>query len=103
LLWKDVINLISTTPDKNAAGDAIDIENPRQVFANKRSIRQAEFYQAMATGLRPELMFEVKSIDYNQEGQLEYNGKKYTIIRTYDKNGEITELICQGLVNNATS
>jgi SPP1 family predicted phage head-tail adaptor len=79
-------------------GDAIPADTKKQVYANKKSIRQSEFYQAAATGLRPELMFEVRTSDYNGQPKLEYESVTYNIIRTYDKNGEITELICQGTV-----
>ena len=99
MLWRDVINLISITTTTNDMGDSIQNETLKQVFADKGSIRQTEFYQAQTTGLKPEIMFKVKSIDYNQEPKLKFNNKTYNIIRTYDKNGEITELICQGIVN----
>jgi SPP1 family predicted phage head-tail adaptor len=99
VLWRDVINLISVATSENELGDLVETETPKQVFANKKSIRSGEFYQAQSTGLRPELMFEVKTIDYDHEPKLEHEGKAYTIIRTYDKSGEVTELICQGIVN----
>lgn len=99
MLWRDVIDLITITTTQNNMGDNIETETSNQVFANKKSIRQSEFYQAQATGLRPEVMFEIKTINYNQETKLGYNDKTYNIIRVYDKNGEITELICQCLVN----
>ncbi len=99
MLFKDVISLITITTTENELGDTIEVPTERQVFADKQSIRQSEFYQAAATGLRPELMFVVRSIDYNQEPKLKHGDKTYTIIRTYDKDGELTELICQGVVN----
>lgn len=99
MLFRDVINLISVTMGENELGDPVETETPRQVFANKKSIRQMEFYQAMATGLKPELMFEVRSIDYAEEPKLQFGIKTYLIIRTYTKNDEITELICIGVVN----
>jgi len=80
-------------------GDVINAPVKREVYADKQSIRQSEFYQAATTGLRPQFMFVVRTIDYNQEPKLEYNSKTYNIIRTYDKDGEMTELICQGIVN----
>lgn len=101
MLFKEVIKLISITTSENDMGDPVEIPVEREVFADKQSIRQSEFYQAAATGLRPELMFVVRTIDYNQEQKLKYNGKEYTIIRAYDKDGELTELVCQGVVNNA--
>lgn len=101
MLFREVINLIGVTAAENAMGDIVETETSRQVCADKKSIRQSEFYQAAATGLRPELMFIVRSIDYEQEPKLEYNNKKYTIIRVYDKDDEFAELICEGVVNNA--
>ena len=99
MLFRDVINLTSITQTENTMGDIIETPVKREVFADKQSIRQSEFYQAAATGLRPELMFVVRSIDYEQEPKLEYNNKTYNIIRTYEKDGELIELVCQGLVN----
>lgn len=99
MLFRDIVKLISVTVTENDMGDIIETPVEREVFADKQSIRQSEFYQAAATGLRPELMFVIRSIDYEGEPKLKYNGKEYTIIRTYDKDGELTELICQGVVN----
>lgn len=103
MLFRDVVKLISNTVTENDIGDPVEVPVKREVFADKQSIRQSEFYQAAATGLRPELMFVVRSIDYEGEPKLKYNGKEYTIIRTYDKDGELTELVCQGVVNRANA
>jgi len=103
MLFRDVISLITVTTTENELGDTIEVSTERQVFADKQSVRQSEFYQAAATGLRPELMFVVRSIDYNQEPKLKHGDKTYTIIRTYDKDGELIELICQGVVNRANA
>lgn len=101
MLFRDVVKLISVTTTENDMGDIIETPVEREVFADKQSIRQSEFYQAAATGLRPELMFVVRSVDYNGEQKLKYNDKEYAVIRTYDKDGELTELVCQGVVNRA--
>ncbi len=103
MLFRDVISLITVTTTENELGDTIEVSTERQVFADKQSVRQSEFYQAAATGLRPELMFVVRTIEYNGETRLKYNGKEYSIIRTYDKDGELTELVCQGVVNRANA
>lgn len=94
----EIIELVSTVPDVNDLGNTIETEVKRQIFADKKSIRQSEFYQASATGLKPELMFEVWTDEYQNEEALYYNGKKYKIIRTYDKNVRTMELICTGIV-----
>lgn len=94
MLYRDVIMLLGITMGENEIGDPIKIPTSRQVFANKKSIRQSEFYQAAATGLKPEVMFEIRSGEYEGEQRLEHDGREYNIIRTYDK-GELLEIVCQ--------
>jgi hypothetical protein len=43
-------------------------------------------------------MFEVRTVDYEEQPQLVFNGKTYNIIRTHSKNDEVIELVCSGLV-----
>lgn len=98
--WSDTIELVPQVPGTSDIGDPILTDGePREVYANKQSVRQSEFYQAAQAGLRPELMFIVRSEEYENEGKLRYCGKDYTIIRTFDK-GETTELVCGGLVSD---
>jgi len=99
MLFRDVVDLIAVSNSENGMGDITEGKFSRQVFANRKSIGRNEFYQAFAVGLRPELTFEVRVAEYQGERKLSYSGKEYNIIRTYDKNGEIIELICSGLVN----
>ena len=101
MLWNDIITLVTQTSTTNSVGDSIPTETLRTVFANRKGVRQNEFYQAMTTGLRPDAMFEVRVIDYASEQVVEHNGKRYGVIRTYNKNGEVMELVCQGLVVDA--
>lgn len=103
MMWRDVINLVSETETENELGDIITVENKRQVFANKKSIRQSEFYQAQANGLKPEWTFEVRFGDYSDEKKIDYNNKPYRIIRVYTKNDEVIELICEGGVNRGNA
>lgn len=97
MMFKDTINLISTTTTKDADGFPVTVESSRMVYADKKSIRQSEFYQAAAQNIKLELMFDMRSVDYNGETLLDYDERRYKIIRTYDKDGEITELICSRL------
>lgn len=102
MLFRDVLDLISVSSSQNDIGDYVETETKRQVFANKKSIRQTEFYQAAMAGLQPEIMFEIRTSEYLGEQKLSFDGKAYNIIRSYDKNGEITELVCSGLVNEVS-
>jgi SPP1 family predicted phage head-tail adaptor len=103
MMWRDVIDLVAETTSENELGDIITVPTKRQVFANKKSIRQSEFYQAQSTGLKPELMFEIRYMEYEGEKKIEYTNKLYSVIRTHTKNDEVIELVCEGVVNNANA
>jgi len=99
VLFRDVIELLSRTLEQDPlTGEMREVETARQVFANRRSVRQSEFYAAHMAGLMPEVMFEVRSIEYQDERALRYQGRRYDIIRTYDR-GEMTELVCAAALN----
>lgn len=89
-MWKDVIEL-GNLVEVIEHGEPIQTMEYREIFANKKSVRQSEFYQAANVGLKPELVFEVNSFEFNNDEKVRYNDKVYSIIRTYDK-GEVTEL-----------
>lgn len=93
--WGDVIHFVSFVDGTNENGYPATVEkiDEQETFANKKSVRSAEFYQASAIGIGLEAMFEVRSFEYNEQKKLIHNDKSYDITRTYDK-GEIIELIC---------
>lgn len=102
MLWRDQIELIQTDQVKNSKGEYVDVVPdpndpdilPNLVYANKKSVRQSEFYQSFAADLKAENMFEVRADEYNDERMLKFEGEPWYIIRTFTKNGEIMELIC---------
>ena len=98
MLFRDIIYLVNVTQSVNDYGDYIDSETLTPAYANKKSIRQSEFYQAFANGLRPELMFVIRNVDYNNQTKLYFNSKAYNIIRAFTKNDELIELVCEGIV-----
>jgi SPP1 family predicted phage head-tail adaptor len=97
MLFREVIYLVNIAKTTNKYGDTVEAETLKTVYADKKSIRQSEFYQAHATGLRPEIMFVIREIDYNNQPRIKYNNKYYNIIRNYSKNGELIELLCEGI------
>lgn len=95
LLFRDVLDLLVLEEGTNENGfPVIEVNERIQVFANKKSVRSNEFYLASQSGYKLEKMFEVRSVDYNSQTFLDYDSKRYEIIRTYDK-GELIELVCQ--------
>jgi SPP1 family predicted phage head-tail adaptor len=97
--YKDVINLYIESKIKNEANGNIETSLTlcKKIYANKKSIRQSEFYQARASGLQAEIMFEVFLHDYSDEKVVEYNTKKYNVVRTFQKAEDKLELICMSI------
>lgn len=89
----DIAELISITNTPNEFGgweEASVLRRP--VFCKIESVTRAEFFEAAKTGLKPEFRIVVFSGDYNGETECIYNGKTYSIYRTYHGNGDDVEL-----------
>ncbi|MDA1620154.1 MULTISPECIES: phage head closure protein [Bacillus cereus group] len=67
----------------------------RQVFCEKKSISQNEFFQAGQNGFKPKCVLIVYSLDYQEEQKVQYNNKTYIIYRTYERDDERIELYCE--------
>lgn len=97
----EILNLITVTQTVDDYGDPVIQETARDVFGRLQSIGQSEFYQAHATGLKPELKFILADyLDYNEETVVEYDGQRYRVLRTY-RTGLELELTLYREVNPA--
>lgn len=95
----DVLTLITQTRGVDEYGDAVINESTREVFAEVQSVGQKEFYQAQALGLQPEIKFVLADYyDYNGEKLVEWDGKRYSVLRTYSASQKL-ELVCTREVN----
>jgi SPP1 family predicted phage head-tail adaptor len=97
-MFSDVIELITYIETQGELGQTNKTPDFRRVYAQRKSVRQSEFYQAATAGMKPEIAFDMRVIDYNQEEKLKYNGGTFRIIRTYQRNTEMIELICESVV-----
>lgn len=73
------------------------------VFAERMSVRQSEFYQAANQGLKPNIVFEIYAEEFNNAELVKYDGQEYSIIRTFQKTLDRLELICEKKVANGSS
>ena len=86
---------------KNNGNTVDDWGNPTpnvvewDVFAEKMSVRQSEFYQAANQGLKPNIVFEIYSEEFQDAELVKYDGQDYSIIRTFQKTLDRLELICE--------
>lgn len=91
----NIIYLVSVTYEKDQYGVNRAIKTQRKVYCDVSSVTSAEFFQGGAQGLKPDLRFVMSIFDYKDENghapeELIFEGKTYSIYRTYiGKNDDI--------------
>ena len=64
-------------------------------YAKRQSVRTNEYYSAVESGLTPSVEFVMKRLDYDGQMELDYDNKRYMVIRTIDpKNKYDIVLVC---------
>lgn len=89
------IDLIKKEYTTDSMGQKISTEKTRTVFATLTSISRAEwvsYSQSGRQGLVPAYVATVFMGDYEGESIAEYDGVKYGIYRTYERDDEQVEL-----------
>ncbi len=101
-MWTDVLYLLEETETFDKLNRPHYSYKETKVYANKISVKRSEFYQAFAAGFKAEKCFEIRTIEFNEDKHthVKYNNVVYKILRTYEKDSEITELTLTGLANN---
>ena len=86
--WCNEVTLITeSVPEEptNENGFCNPLEETKNtVFCNKRSISQGEYYKAQQAGKKVEAKVEVHCIDYAGEVLVEFEGKRYSVLKTYE-------------------
>lgn len=83
MICDDVIYLISEDPAAHGAFDKPD-ETRKMCYCRINSVTRSEFYTAREHGIEPLFTFSLSEYaDYNGEKIVEYNGKRYRVIRSY--------------------
>ncbi len=102
--------LLTIKHDENALGDPIEIPVRRLVLCDVLSVTRGEHYQAAAHGLKPEIVFVVNKYEYQDEQEIEFEGREYRVMRTYEPKRakgigdfETIELVCAGVVSRGST
>lgn len=96
-MQNEIITLIGPPAGVNAIGDRTGEPVRREVFAEIKSVGASYKFKAMAAGLNPKYRFVLADyLDYNDETQVEYDGRVYRIIDTYRAQGNALELTVEG-------
>jgi len=90
------LTLLSYETEQDEIGQEVKIKPiERKILCGIKSIVRNEFYAAAQTGLKPEITFIVHNFEYNGEKEVEFEGQKYRVIRTYLASSEEIELVCE--------
>lgn len=87
--WCDEVTLITETApqethNENGFENPPVIESKRTVFCNKRSVSMGEYYKAQQAGKQVETKVEVHTVDYAGEVLVEFEGKRYSVLKAYE-------------------
>lgn len=94
MMWRDICELLTVTSIPDGVGGYTETETARTVFCNQKSVKATEFYKAHATGLKPEIILAIRSVDFEHETRVRFDGRVYDVLRWYSENKEIVELTC---------
>ncbi len=99
-----VIYLIPSHIEKDDIGNQKEVlGEPIKRLAEKKSVRQSEFYQAATTDFKPEVIFKIWTHEYKGEKFLSFKNQTYRIIRTFEKNFRELELVCEVKINDKSN
>ena len=92
--------LIGHIYEEDEWGNQVAVETRTPIFCQLKSVSRQEFYAAAQSGLKPEIVFVVHAYEYNGERKVEFDGKKYSVVRTYRADFEEMELVCEEVISN---
>lgn len=87
-----VITLIKVDYEADTIGNLTPVESRREVFCNRASVGQSEFFKAGEVGLKAELKVTMFEPDYEGETLAEINNIRYSVYRTFVRADELIEL-----------
>ena len=93
--------LLSTSIQTNEIGVQKEIQVEKEIPIIKvEDIYANEFYEANEQGYKPSLRLRISVLNYENEQELIYMNKTYTIIRTQEVTADELILICERKLKN---
>jgi SPP1 family predicted phage head-tail adaptor len=87
-----VIKLIAKTATQDADKAIVETETEREVLCSVESVGRNDFFAAAQAGLDLSFVFKTHPVNYQGENELEYNGKRYEVTRTYQASNDVLEI-----------
>ena len=103
--WADEITLIALTEPTERVNSSGFPNNPTEtktvVFCNKKPVGYAEYFKSQQAGITVSFKVEVHTVDYEAQTMAEYDGKRYSILKTYEIDDDTIELTLSDLRQQA--
>lgn len=91
-----VCKLITNEYVVDDIGNHIQTQNGVEIpIIEVQDVYQSEFYNASQQGLKPTLRLLISNLNYNDEEELVYMNKYYSIIRVDKVDNETIALVCE--------
>lgn len=87
-----VIKLIKKTITADDLGYPVATETVRETFCSLESVTRSEYFNAEKAGLAAAHVFTINAIEYDGETEVEYEGQRFWIYRTYRSDSDYLEL-----------
>ena len=83
--YTEKLTLIGITTSQDEIGNITSTETETEVFAKPNVVGTREFYNAMMVGIKPQAELQIRKLNYSGQEEVEYNGVRYSVIRTIPK------------------
>ncbi len=94
-MYNHELMLLGSGYTEDELGNQIPNETRKSVLCKVESVGRNEFYSAASSDLRPEIVFTIHKYEYENERKIEFEGNKYSVLRTYTTSFEEVELTCE--------
>lgn len=94
--YTEILYLVKQEDYQDEIGNVVHNELQNKVYAKKNVVGSKEFYNAVAVGITPTAELQIKKSNYNDEEEVIYNSKRYSVIRTIPK-GKCDLIIVLGI------
>ena len=99
MIRSSVCTLIAQSPDPHGIYDTVS-ETGRKVFCEVASVTRVEAYEALSHGYTPALVLVLGDYaEYQDEALVDFEGKRYSVIRTYVRGDNRIELTVERVRN----
>ena len=93
--------LLSTTIEQDEIGNEKEITTEKLIPIIKvEDVYSKEYYEANQQGYKPSLRLRISALNYNDEEELIYMNKVYSVIRVQELTADEVVLICERKIKN---